>query len=57
MDMLVMTIVALITAIIAALAAVFNKKKLRTIFVYAGVGLITGIPLGFLIAPFVISFL
>ena len=57
MDMFVMAIVALITAIIAALAAVFNKKKLKTIFVYAGVGLIAGIPLGFLIAPFVISFL
>jgi len=57
MDLFVMAIVALILAIIAALAAVFNKKRLKIIFAYAGIGLIAGIPLGYLIAPFVLSFL
>ena len=56
MDMFVMAIVALITAIIAALTAIFNKKRLRAICAYAGIGLATGLALGYLIAPFVISF-
>ena len=57
MDMFVMAIVALITAIIAALTAVFNKKRIKTILAYAGIGLIAGLPLGYLIAPFIISYL
>ena len=57
MDLVVIAIAALIMAIIAALAAVFNKKRIRTILIYAGIGLMTGFSLGYFIAPFVISFL
>ena len=56
MDLFVMAIVALIGAIITALAAVFNKKRLKRIFAHAGIGLIAGLVLGYLIAPFVLSF-
>ena len=52
-----MAIVALITAIIAALTAIFNKKRIWTIFAYAGIGLAAGLLLGYFITPFVISFL
>jgi len=57
MDVIVMAIVSLILGIIAALAAVFNKKRLKIIFAYAGGGLIAGLTLGYLIAPFIISYL
>ena len=56
MDLFVIAIVAVIALIIAALTAVFNKKRLKTIFGYAGVGLLAGLAVGYLIAPFVISF-
>lgn len=57
MDLFAMAIVALFMAIIAAIAAAFNKKRLKTIFAFAGVGLLAGIALGYLVAPFIISFL
>jgi len=57
MDLFVMVIAALMLAIIAALAAIFNKKSLRTIFAHAGIGLVVGLPLGYIIAPFILSFL
>ena len=56
MDLFVMAVVALIIAIIAALVAVFNKKRFKTILAYAGVGLVAGLALGYLLAPFIISF-
>ncbi len=57
MDFFVMIIVAVIGAIIAALAAVFNKKRLKILFAWSGIGLIAGFALGYLIAPFIISYL
>lgn len=57
MDLFVMAIVAIIFAIVAALAAIFNKKRLRTIFAYAGIGLVVGLPLGYYISPLIISFI
>ena len=57
MDFFVMIIAAVIGAIIAALAGVFNKKRLKTLFAWSGIGLIAGFALGYLIAPYIISFL
>ena len=56
MDLFVIAIVALTLSIIAALAAVFNKKRLKTILGYAGIGMLAGLVAGYIIAPFIISF-
>ena len=57
MDLFVMAMVAIVCAILAALMAVFNKKRIGRVFAWAAIGLVAGLPLGYLIAPFIISFL
>jgi len=56
MDVFVTAIVAIIIAIVAVLVAIFTKKKIGKIFIYAILGLIIGLPVGYILTPFVISF-
>ena len=56
MDIFVIVMAGLVAAIAAALIAIFKKKDIRTIVVYAFVGFVTGLPIGYLLAPFIISF-
>lgn len=56
MDWIVTGFVAVIMGIIALLIALITRKKLRKILIYAFSGLIIGIPVGYLLAPVVISF-
>jgi hypothetical protein len=51
-----MAIVAVLVAIISALIAVIAKKSIGKILLFAGIGLIIGIPVGYLLAPVIISF-
>jgi len=56
MDMMITAIVAVLVAIISAVIAVITKKSIGKILLFAGIGLIIGIPVGYLLAPFIISF-
>ena len=56
MDLMIMAIVAVLIAIIGVLIAFFKKKSIRKIFVYAIFGLIVGCPVGYFLAPIIISF-
>ena len=56
MDIFVIVMAGLVASIAAALIAIFKKKDIRTIFVYASVGFVIGLPIGYLLAPFIISF-
>ena len=56
MDIIVTVIVAIIVAIIAVLIAAFKKKTIGKIFIYAALGLIIGLPFGYLLTPIIISF-
>ena len=56
MDIFVIVMAGLVAAIAAALIAIFKKKDIRTIVVYAFVGFVIGLPIGYLRAPFIISF-
>ena len=56
MDWIVTGVVAIIMGIIALLIALITRKKLRKIMIYAISGLIIGIPIGYLLAPVIISF-
>ena len=51
-----MAVVAVLFALIAVVIALFNRKKIGTILIYAASGLIVGLPIGYFIAPTVISF-
>jgi hypothetical protein len=53
---MVIAIVALGVSIITALVAVIKKKTIGKIFIYAALALIIGLPFGYLLAPFIISF-
>ena len=57
MDWIVTGVVALVMGIIGLLVAIFTRKKIGKILIYVLSGLIIGIPLGYLLAPFIISFL
>jgi hypothetical protein len=56
MDWIVTGVIAVMMGIIAVLIALITKKKLRKILIYAVSGLIIGIPVGYLLAPVMISF-
>jgi len=56
MDWIVTSVVAIIMGIIALLIALITKKKLSKIMIYTISGLIIGIPIGYLLAPVIISF-
>jgi len=57
MDLFVTAIVGIIVAVIAVLIAVIRKKKLRKIGIYAILGLIIGLSVGYFLTPIIISFL
>lgn len=56
MDMMIMAVVAILTSIIALLIAMITKKSKWNVLLFATIGLIIGMPLGYFLAPFVISF-
>ena len=56
MDIFVIVIAGLFAAIVTALVAVIKKKGIKKIFIYALVGFIIGLPIGYILAPFIISF-
>ena len=56
MDIMVIAIIAISASIITALIAVIKKKTIGKIFIYAALALIIGLPFGYLLAPFIISF-
>ncbi len=56
MDIFVIVIAGLLVAIAAALVAIIKKKGIKKIFIYALVGFIIGLPIGYILAPFIISF-
>jgi hypothetical protein len=57
MDMMITAVVAVLVTIISTLIAVITKKSLKKIVFFALIGLILGIPAGYFLAPFIISFL
>jgi hypothetical protein len=57
MDMMITAVVAVLITIISTLIAVITKKSIMKIVFFAVIGLILGIPAGYLLAPFIISFL
>jgi hypothetical protein len=56
MDIFVIVCAGIIAAILAALVAIFKKKGIGKIFVYALLGFVIGLPIGYILAPFVLSF-
>ena len=57
MDWIVTAVVSIIMGIIALLIAILTRKKIRKILLYTVSGLIIGIPVGYFLAPIIISFL
>jgi len=57
MDIIVTAGVAIISAIIAVLIALITRKKIKKVFIYGLSGLIIGLPVGYLLAPVIISFI
>lgn len=56
MDWFVTGAVSIIMGIIAVLIAIFTKKKIGKILIYALSGLIIGIPVGYILAPVILAF-
>ena len=56
MDWIVTAAVSIIMGIIALLFAIITRKKIGKIVIYAVSGLIIGIPVGYFLAPVIISF-
>ena len=56
MDIFVAVIAGLAAAIVATLVAIIKKKGIAKIFVYALIGFVIGLPIGYILAPFIISF-
>jgi len=56
MDLMIIAVVAALAAIISTVIAIIIKKSKWKILLFAVVGIIIGLPLGYLIAPFVLSF-
>lgn len=56
MDIFVTASVGIIAAILAVLIAIFTKKKIGKIFIYAILGFVIGLPIGYVLAPFILSF-
>jgi hypothetical protein len=56
MDLFVTAIVAISVAVIAVLIALNSRKRIGKIFVYAFLGLVIGLPIGYILTPLIISF-
>ncbi len=56
MDLMILAAVAILLAVFSALVAIFTKKTKWKVLIYALVGLMAGIPIGYALAPFVLSF-
>ena len=56
MDIFVIVIAGLVAAIASALVAIIKRKDIGKIFVYALLGFVIGLPFGYVLAPFIISF-
>jgi uncharacterized MnhB-related membrane protein len=56
MDLMVTAVVGIIFAIIAVLIAIITRKKLKRVLIYGVLGLIIGLPVGYVLAPEIISF-
>ncbi len=56
MDIFVIVIAGLVIAIVSTLVAIIKKKGIGKIFVYALIGFVIGLPIGYILAPFIISF-
>ena len=57
MDWIVTGVVAVIMGIIGCLIAIITRKKMGKMLIYAVSGLIIGIPVGYILAPIIISFI
>jgi predicted PurR-regulated permease PerM len=56
MDIFVTVGAGIIAAILAALVAIFRKKGIGKILVYALLGFVIGLLIGYILAPFILSF-
>jgi flagellar basal body-associated protein FliL len=56
MDIIVTVAVAILIAIISVLFPIFTKKTIKKIFIFAILGLIIGLPVGYFLTPIIISF-
>jgi hypothetical protein len=56
MDVFVIIIGGIVAAMVTALVAIFKKRGIWKIFVYAVLGFVIGLPIGYWLAPFIISF-
>jgi hypothetical protein len=56
MDAMVISFAAILFAVIATLFALFKKKKIGKILIFAFSGLIIGLIIGYIFAPTVVSF-
>ncbi len=56
MDLFIMGIAALLAAVIGAVVAVVTRQPKLKILTYAFIGLILGIPIGYVLAPVFLSF-
>jgi hypothetical protein len=56
MDIMVTIVVASFIAIMGVLTAIVTRKTIKKIFIYAILGLIVGLPVGYFLTPVIISF-
>ena len=56
MDIFIIVCGGVILAIPAALVAIFRKKGIWKILVYALSGFVIGLPIGYILAPFILIF-
>jgi len=57
MDLMVIALVGLLTAIFSALYSLIKKKGKWKFMLFGAIGLVLGAAVGYMIAPYVISFL
>lgn len=56
MDLIIMGILGLLAAVMGAAVALITHRPKLKILTYAFIGLILGIPIGYAVAPFILSF-
>jgi hypothetical protein len=56
MDIFIIVCAGIVVAIVAALVGIFKKKGIGKILVYALLGFVIGLPIGYILAPFILSF-